>query len=124
MITEHNGLGYDNNPYPTMGEMLPFSLKRDGYVIGLYAYEGSSYKNNREEEFVKAHENGSLEQILGKDMDEARFINLRDTAVNSATEWMYTPRTAKAWGVLDEKMIHREQNDGILLIHKIHPAKH
>lgn len=27
MVTEHNGFGFDNNPYPTMGEMLPFSLR-------------------------------------------------------------------------------------------------
>ncbi|MBP1903983.1 erythromycin esterase [Paenibacillus turicensis] len=124
MITEHNGFGYDHQPYPTMGEMLPFSLKQNGYVIGLYAYEGSSSKNNGEEEQVKPHVNGSLEQILATDMGTARFIDMKDTTLSPATEWMYTPRTAKAWGVLDEKMIPRDQYDGILLIKKIHPSKH
>lgn len=123
MITEHNGFGYDHQPYPTMGEMLPFSLKQNAYVIGLYAYQGSSSKNNGEEEQVKPHEKGSLEQILGMDMGTARFIDMRDTTLSPATEWMYTPRTAKAWGVLDEKMIPRDQYDGILLIKKIHPSK-
>jgi erythromycin esterase len=124
MITEHNGFGYDYDPYPTMGEMLSFSLKQNGYVIGLYAYEGSSLKNNGEVEQVKPHEDGNLEQILGTDMGPARFINMRDTTLSSTTEWMYTPRTVKAWGVLDEKMIPRDQYDGILLIRKIHPSKH
>ncbi|NQX44321.1 erythromycin esterase family protein [Paenibacillus tritici] len=122
MITEHNGFDYDHNPYPTMGEMLPHSLKQSGYVIGLYAYEGSSYKNNGKIEQVMPHEKDSLEDILGTGMGTARFINMRDTALTSSTEWMYTPRTAKAWGVLDEKMIPRDQYDGILLIHQINPS--
>lgn len=46
-----------------MGEMLPYSLKQAGYVIGLYAYEGSAYKNNGEEEQVLPHKKGSLEDI-------------------------------------------------------------
>lgn len=124
MITEHNGFGYDHHPYATMGEMLSFPLKQNSYVIGLYAYEGSSFKNNGEEEQVKPHDEGSVEQILGTGMGPARFINMRDTTLSPATEWMYTPRTAKAWGVFDEKMIPRDQYDGILLIHKIHPSKH
>lgn len=125
MITEHNGFGYDHNPNPTMGEMLPWSLKQDGYVIGLYAYEGSSSKNDGKVEQVKPHDKGSLEAILGSGSGRgpAQFINLRDTALTPAAEWMYTPRTAKAWGVLDEVMIPREQYDGILLIQQIHPSK-
>ncbi|UOK61150.1 erythromycin esterase family protein [Paenibacillus sp. OVF10] len=124
MITEHNGYDYDNNPYPTMGEMLPYSLKQAGYVIGLYAYEGSAYKNNGEEEQVQPHKKGSLEDIVGTEMGPARFINMKDEELSPTTEWMYTPRIAKAWGVLDEKMIPRDQYDGILLIHKIHPSNH
>ncbi|MGF9699934.1 erythromycin esterase family protein [Paenibacillus sp. MABNR03] len=122
MITEHNGYDFDNNPYPTMGEMLPYSLKQAGYVIGLYAYEGSANKNNREEEQIIPHEKDSLEDILATEMGAARFINMKDKELSPATEWMYTPRTAKAWGVLDEKMIPRDQYDAILLIHKIHPS--
>lgn len=122
MITEHNGYDFDNNPYPTMGEMLPYSLKQAGYVIGLYAYEGSANKNNGAEEHVMPHEKDSLEDILGTEMGAARFINMRDKELSPSTEWMYTPRTAKAWGVLNEKMIPRDQYDGILLIHKIHPS--
>ncbi|MCL6658436.1 erythromycin esterase family protein [Paenibacillus amylolyticus] len=124
MITEHNGYDYDNNPYPTVGEMLPYSLKQAGYVIGLYAYEGSAYKNNGEEEQVQPHKKGSLEDIVGTEMGPARFINMKDEELSPTTEWMYTPRIAKAWGVLDEKMIPRDQYDGILLIHKIHPSNH
>ncbi|PAF33415.1 erythromycin esterase family protein [Paenibacillus sp. 7516] len=122
MIAEHNGYDFDNNPYPTMGEMLPHSLKQAGYVIGLYAYEGSANKNNGDEEQVMPHEKGSLEDILGTEMGPARFIDMRDKKLSPTTEWMYTPRTAKAWGVLDEKMIPRDQYDGILLIHNIHPS--
>ncbi|MGO4527903.1 erythromycin esterase family protein [Paenibacillus sp. 2TAF8] len=122
MITEHNGYDFDENPYPTLGELLPYSLKQANYVIGLYAYEGSSSKNNGEEEQVQSHDKGSLEDILGTEMGVARFIDLRDQALSPATEWMFTPRIAKAWGVLDEKMIPRDQYDGILLIRNIHPS--
>lgn len=122
MITEHNGYDFDHNPYPTMGELLPYSLKQENYVIGLFAQEGSSKKNNGVEEKVLPHEKGSLEDIVGTDMGAARFINMRDEELNPATEWMYTPRTVKAWGVLDEKMIPRDQYDGILLIRSIHPS--
>jgi erythromycin esterase len=107
-----------------MGEMLPYSLKQAGYVIGLYAYEGSAYKNNGEEEQVLPHKKGSLEDIVGTEMGPTRFINMKDKELSPTTEWMYTPRIAKAWGVLDEKMIPRDQYDGILLIHKIHPSNH
>ncbi|MEK3793543.1 erythromycin esterase family protein [Paenibacillus sp. FSL R7-0204] len=122
MITEHNGFGYDHTPYPTMGEMLPWPLKKDGYVIGLYAYEGSAHKNNGKVEQVMPHDKGSLEEIMGAGAGAAQFINLRDTTLSASTEWMYTPRTAKAWGVLDEKMIPREQYDGILLIRQLQPS--
>lgn len=122
MITEHNGFGYDQTPYPTMGELLPWSLKQDNYVIGLYAYEGSAHKNNGKVEQIMPHDKGSLEEIMGAGMGAAQFINLRDTTLGASTEWMYTPRTAKAWGVLDETMIPREQYDGILLIQRLHPS--
>ncbi|WP_339830482.1 erythromycin esterase family protein [Paenibacillus sp. FSL R7-0272] len=122
MITEHNGYDFDENPYPTMGELLPYSLKQANYVIGLFAYQGSSSKNNGEEEQVQSHDKGSLEDILGTEMGVAGFIDLRDQALSPATEWMFTPRIAKAWGVLDEKMIPRDQYDGILLIRDIHPS--
>jgi len=123
MITEHNGFDYYNDPYPTMGEMLPFSLKKDGYAIGLYAYEGSSNKNNGEAEKITPHESDSVENILSDGLGPVRFINMKDVELSPSTEWMYTPRIAKGWGVLDEKMIPRDQYDGILLIHKIQPSK-
>lgn len=124
MLTEHNGYGFDSNPYPTMGEMLPFSLSQKSYIIGLYAYEGSSNKNNQQVEEIRLpHRPGSLEDILGKGDGPARFIDLKHQKWNEATAWMYSPRTAKAWGVLEETMIPRDQYDGILFIQNLHPSK-
>ncbi|MFD2878069.1 erythromycin esterase family protein [Paenibacillus rhizoplanae] len=91
-------------------------------MIGLYAYEGSAHKNNGKVEQIMPHDKGSLEEIMGAGMGAAQFINLRDTTLGASTEWMYTPRTAKAWGVLNETMIPREQYDGILLIQQLHPS--
>ncbi|MCM3784966.1 erythromycin esterase family protein [Neobacillus mesonae] len=122
MITEHNGYDYNNDPYPTMGEMLPYSLKQAGYVIGLYANEGSSNKNNGVAEEIMPHEPGSLEDILGEIQGPASFINMKEMELSPSTAWMYTPRIAKAWGVLDERMIPRDQYDGILMMDQIHPS--
>ncbi|WP_106769715.1 erythromycin esterase family protein [Paenibacillus faecalis] len=124
MITEHNGMGFSNDPYPTMGEMLPAELQRQHYVIGLYAYQGSSLKNNDKTEAVKLpHPHGSLEDILKAGGHPVSFINLENQPLEQGTSWMYTPRVAKAWGVLDEVMIARDQYDGIVFIDTIYPSK-
>lgn len=123
MITEHNGMGFANDPYPTMGEMLPFKLQRQHYAIGLYAYEGSSLKNNNKTEAVLPHAAGSLEDILHASGHPASFIDLENPPLKKETSWMYTPRVAKAWGVLDEVMVVRDQYDGLVFIDQIHPSK-
>ncbi|WP_234414442.1 erythromycin esterase family protein [Paenibacillus sp. CAA11] len=124
MITEHNGYDYDSHPYPSMGEMLPLSLKKAGYVIGLYAYQGSSNKSNGEaEKIILPHEAGSVEDIFGPDQQGAvRFFDMKNAVWSKPDAWMFTPRIAKAWGVLDEIMIPREQYDGILFFDTIHPS--
>ncbi|WP_186786163.1 erythromycin esterase family protein [Paenibacillus agilis] len=124
MVTEHNGMGYDNNPYPTMNEMLPAQLQRQHYAIGLYAYQGSSLKNNDKVEEIKLpHSKGSLEDLLKASGYPILFVNLEGHTLSPDTEWMYSPRVAKAWGVLDEVMIIRDQYDGILFFDKIRPAQ-
>lgn len=124
MITEHNGLGFTNDPYPTMGEMLPVELQRQHYAIGLYTYQGSSLKNNNETEAVQLpHPAGSLEDILKASGHPASFVDLENQSLKQGTSWMYTPRVAKSWGVLDEVMIVRDQYDGLVFIDTIHPSK-
>ncbi|WP_052759395.1 erythromycin esterase family protein [Paenibacillus sp. DMB20] len=124
MITEHNGFDFDNNPYPTMGEMIPFQLKKESYTIGLYAFQGSSSKNNGESETVALpHRAGSLEDILKAGKGPVTFIDMSRQEMNKGNSWMFTPLIAKAWGVLEEEMIPRDQYDGILFIDTIHPSK-
>lgn len=124
MITEHNGMGFSNEPYPTMGEMLPAELQRQHYAIGLYAYQGSSLMNNNKTEAVQLpHPAGSLENILKASGQPVSFIDLENQSLKKETSWMYTPRVAKAWGVLDEVMIVRDQYDGLVFIDTIHPSK-
>ncbi|MFU1794609.1 erythromycin esterase family protein [Paenibacillus azoreducens] len=124
MITEHDGFDFNNHPYPTMGEMLPFSLKKEHYVIGLYAYQGSSNLNNQKVESVSLpHQTGSMEDILKAGGHPFQFIDLSGAKLEPSTSWMFTPRIAKAWGKLEEKMIIRDQYDGLLFIDTIHPSK-
>lgn len=124
MVTEHNGFGFDNNPYPTMGEMLPFSLRKDNYVIGLYAYQGSSSKNSKETERIsQPHNEGSIEELLKAGDHAYQFLDLMQVKLDPRTSWLFTPRIAKAWGMLEETMIVREQYDGILFVDTIHPSQ-
>ena len=124
MITEHNGFGFDNNPYPTMGELLPFPLQQDNYVIGLYAYQGSSNKNNKQAEMVSLpHAEGSVEDIMKIGEEPALFVDMEQEKLGTATSWMFIPRIAKSWGVLEEELIIRDQYDGLLFIDTIHPSR-
>ncbi|MCJ8013497.1 erythromycin esterase family protein [Paenibacillus sp. KQZ6P-2] len=124
MITEHNGFDYDNHPYPTMGELLPFSLRKDNYVIGLYAYQGSSNKSSKEtEQISQPHQEGSIEDLLHAGGHPYQFLDLTQAKLEPSTSWMFTPRVAKSWGVLEENMIVRDQYDGLLFIDTIHPSQ-
>ncbi|MDR0269490.1 erythromycin esterase family protein [Paenibacillus sp.] len=124
MITEHNGFDFNNHPYPTMGEMLPYSVKKNNYVIGLYTYQGSSNLNNGKVESVHLpHKSGSMEDILKAGGHPVSFVDLTGAKLEPSTSWMFTPRIAKAWGMLEESMILRDQYDGLLFVDTIHPSK-
>lgn len=124
MVTEHNGFGFDNHPYPTMGEMLPFSLRKDNYVIGLYAYQGSSSKNSKDTERITLpHNEGSIEAVLRAGGHPTQFLDLSQAKLEPGTSWMFTPRIAKAWDILEETMVVRDQYDGLLFVDTIHPSR-
>lgn len=73
-------------------------MKKDGYVIGLYAYEGSAHKNNGKVEQVMPHDKGSLEEIMGAGAGAAQFINLRDTTLSASTGMDVHPAYSEGMG--------------------------
>lgn len=113
------------NPYrtsvPTMGQLLPHRMKNKSYVVGLYMNRGVSALNNREPAPVRyPHPEGNLESILEKAGHTNLFVDLLRQGNKPGTKWMYTERQALDWGLWDEKLVPREQYDGILFIDETH----
>ncbi|SEM80457.1 erythromycin esterase family protein [Lihuaxuella thermophila] len=113
------------NPYRTslvtMGQLLPQQLQKDSYVVGLYMNRGVSALNNRQPAPVRyPHPEGNLESILSKSGNPNIFVDLLHTKNKKATSWMFTGRQVLDWGLWDERIVPREQYDGILFIDEVH----
>jgi erythromycin esterase len=104
-----------------MGQLLPHRMKNKSYVVGLYMNRGVSALNNREPAPVRyPHPEGNLESILEKAGHTNLFVDLLRQGNKPGTKWMYTERQALDWGLWDEKLVPREQYDGILFIDETH----
>lgn len=109
------------SPYPVklMGELLPKEFKKYSYVLGLYMASGKTADNMRNPMDVLPLETGSLEDILSFKKSPYTFIDMRYRQNERGNSWMFEPRYAYSWGVMQESLVPREQYDGILLIDKV-----
>jgi erythromycin esterase len=108
-----------------MGDYLPEELKRQTYTIGIYAYSGASLNSDNKTVVPvnKEQDPTSLESLLRYANHSSLFVDLLHTPYNKRTSWIYTPRIALYWGSWEERMILKEQYDGIIWIEHITPAK-
>ena len=109
------------SPYPVklMGERLPDMYKKYSYVLGLYMTSGETANNMGEPMPVLPPIKGSIEDILSTTNKPYTFIDLRNRQNERGNSWMFEPRLAYSWGVMQESFVPRDQYDGILLIDKV-----
>ena len=102
-----------------MGELLPDIYKKYSYVLGLYMASGETTNNARVPLKVLPAIKGSIEDILSTTNKPYTFIDLRNRQNERGNSWMFEPRLAYSWGVMQESFVPRDQYDGILLIDKV-----
>lgn len=110
---------------PNMGDYLPEHLKKQTYTIGIYAYSGASLDSSDNKTVTPVTSpppSGSLEALLKAANHPAVFVDFLHTKNKKGTSWMYTPRTALYWGVMEEQMILKEQYDGVIWLEHITPS--
>jgi erythromycin esterase len=118
---ENEAVKNARSPLPTMGGLLPNSLKQTSYVIGLYMNRGvSAFVDHQPAPVRYPHPEGSMEWILGKAGAANIFVDLAGQKCERATSWMFMERQALDWGTWEERFIPRSQYDGILFIDEVH----
>ncbi|HEX7238983.1 MAG TPA: erythromycin esterase family protein [Longimicrobiaceae bacterium] len=102
--------------YETMGVWVSQRHRAELYTIALYAYRGKMRSNAGQVYDVFPTPAGSLESILYRARRKHFFVDLSGAARTPATEWMYVPIVARSSGANEERMVVRDQYDGVLFI--------
>lgn len=107
----------------TMGQYLHDQFGDQLYTVGFYAYEGSAANNRGQSYQVKPANAGSIEKLFHDAGFKSALVDLSKPERSTATQWMFTPVTARYNGQTPLKMIPQNQYDAILFIDKITPRE-
>lgn len=112
-------------PTPTLGELLPDTLRARAYSLGLYMYSGSHADNNRVVQQIAAeHAPDSLEAIFAHAGYDVAFIDFKHQVPEVGNTWMFTERKALYAGPYEETLIPRTQYDGVLWFRRVQPPRY
>ncbi|MDT3498976.1 erythromycin esterase family protein, partial [Bacillus toyonensis] len=114
---------------PNMIDYLPQRIKDQMYTIGVYAYSGKSWDSSNLNKIVPIdtdHAEQSIENILKTSQNPNVFVDLKGESNRPETSWMFTPTTARHWGLqkFEEILKPIEQYDGILWLDRISPSQY
>ena len=108
----------------TMGFWLKSHYQEEIYTIGFYKFKGSAAYNDRSTYYFGGHRSGSLESIMHRTEWRYAFLDFTQTPINETTDWITTPAINKAWGTLEQKMIHRDQYDAVFFVQETSPPRY
>ncbi len=127
IVWAHNAhVSHGSNVYParrySMGSYTAERRRGELYTIGLYSYRGRQRTNaGTVYPVLSPMPAGSLESILYRARKRQLFVDLSRQERTPGTEWMFAPTLAHAWGVVPERVVLRNQYDGILFVDTTNP---
>ncbi|HEU4455314.1 MAG TPA: erythromycin esterase family protein, partial [Longimicrobium sp.] len=127
VVWAHNfHVSHGSNVHPaqrrSMGSHVAERHRADLYTIGLYSYRGRMRDNLfNVYPVLSPKPAGSLESILYRARKRQLFVDLSRVERTPATEWMYAPTLAHSWGVNPDRVVPRDQYDGILFVDTTNP---
>lgn len=127
MILDFTDIQKYNFVAPNMIDYMPKRIKDQMYMVGVYAYSGSSW-NSGINEIVPVetdHTEQSIEKILSAAQSPHIFVNLKGEKNRPETSWMFSPTAGRYWGLKESEEIMNpiEQYDGILWLDHITPSQ-
>jgi erythromycin esterase len=104
----------------TMGTWVAERRSPELYTIGLFMYRGSAAQNDRRPYPIAQARSGSLESIMHRAPWRYSFVDFSRATRQRGSEWMWTPINAFSWGTTPERLILRNEYDGVLFIDTVH----
>jgi erythromycin esterase len=106
-----------------MGAHVARRRRAELYSIGLFMYRGRAADNGRDVYSISkpALEQESMESILYHARRQYLFLDFTMQPRNEGSRWLFEPIGAFDWGTNLERMILRDQYDGVLFIHTTNP---
>jgi erythromycin esterase len=111
-------------PAKTMGVWVAERRRAELYTVGFYMYRGAAALNNRRVYPVSRMPSGGLESILHGSPWRYSFLDLSRARQEPGTEWMWRRIPAMGWGTQPERLVPRDEYDGILFIDRTHPPRY
>jgi len=133
MVWAHNFHVRHDNPavegnylsgYVNMGKHVHNRYGDELYTIGLFMYKGSAAANDRSLYDIEPAIRNSLESIMHHSELRQAFMDFTNIPESDETDWIFESSFNKAWGLIDMRMIPREQYDGIIFIQEVSPPNY
>lgn len=105
----------------SMGSWVAERHRAELYTIALYAYRGRMRSNAGMVYDIFPTPPGSLESVLYRARRKHLFVDLAGAARSGGSEWMFVPVIARSSGANEERMVPRDQYDGVLFIDHVRP---
>jgi erythromycin esterase len=103
-----------------MGTWVAERRRPELYTIGLFMYRGQAAANDRRVYPIRPSLSGSLESILHRAPWRYTFVDFSQVRREAGSEWIWRPITALSWGTTPERLVPRDEYDGVLFIDKVH----
>lgn len=108
----------------SMGTFVSERHRSALYTIGFFMYGGSPANNLRVTYPVMRPPSGSLESILRRAPWRYSFVDLSQANRESGNEWMWLPIAAMSSGTYFERLVPREEFDGLFFVETAHPPRY
>jgi erythromycin esterase len=126
IVWAHNGHIAKNTRslfgFQAMASLLPASLRKASYAIGLFMEGGRAAANDRNIYPIAEAPPGGLEAVMGAAGHRCCFLDLsahgRRTAGNA---WMHSAIPYLDWGRQPMILVPRMQYDGLILVRNVRP---
>ncbi|MDB4915092.1 MAG: Erythromycin esterase [Gemmatimonadetes bacterium] len=131
IVWAHNGhIRYDgstrsqsdttrNAPH-SMGAFIAAHRRAELYTVGLFMYQGAAAWNDRRAYPIAPTRSGSLESILHRAPWRYSFLDFSMAKREVGNEWIWHPLSALSWGTTEERLVPRDEYDGVLFIDTVH----
>jgi erythromycin esterase len=116
--------GATSSQQKTMGSFTVAQFRDEVYTIGLYMNRGQAAYNDRSIYAISPALQGSVEWVLFNVGPPALFVDFLYQTPENGNEWIFTPVSAREWGVSSLVLTPRDQYDGVLFIDQVKPPQY